>query len=433
MSKVAITGDGHGRLRAMYNRLEFIRRYSGLDITQAYNLGDLQTPRNEADLRQMPIKQKHRKMGDFPFYLEKGAVPLETHFLGGNHENYLWLSQMPSGGELIPGLSYLGRSGTFTVQGVKFGFVSGNYSPRDYNNPDLINSPQHFRGEDLKKVIDSGKLDVLLLHDWPSARSLSSASIPGSVSDPNLLRQLAKRGIGNDPFYELIRETQPKWVFSGHVHVPFTLEAKIDGRTTKFVSLNQIGRENSIAVFDLSTMTLDGVYGGQYSLFDIIPRNRVEKVSSIFRHLEEDRLTEAEQGFRLILGDSNQETRSLAHYGLGVVYFKRYARNNSDDQKDLDSSIMHLKESLGRVEHADTYLVLGHALKTKMAIECTKGQIVVDSISRLIQLANESISAFKSALSLNPEYLAQVEEAVQPLELQRADLIRRDRLWARRN
>ena len=257
MSKIALVGDIHGDIEQMYKDIQDAEKNSSLKIDSILQVGDFHAIRDEYDLKRFPAPARHRKMGEFSKYYREGEVPKKTFFIGGNHENNYWLSEFPEGKEIIHNLFYLGRAGVKEIENIKVGWVSGNYSPTSYAKT-KGGGYNHFKSEDMQAVINKKEnIDVLLLHDWPSMKGLKDYIVNGTVSDPEAMEYSLRRGFGSNELLGLVKEVKPKYIFCGHMHLPLDLEVMFDKSKIKFVSLNRLGRKNSIALLDTDTLKSD--------------------------------------------------------------------------------------------------------------------------------------------------------------------------------
>src|SRR5262249_61829183 len=57
------------------------------------------------------------------------------YFIGGNNEDFEGLHSIAGGGEVAPGVHYLGRVGTGAISGVRLGWLSGIYAPKWLDTP----------------------------------------------------------------------------------------------------------------------------------------------------------------------------------------------------------------------------------------------------------------------------------------------------------
>lgn len=249
---IIIAGDIHGSLDKMYERISRVEKEQGTKIDLVVQLGDFQAVRNENDLKNIHVPEKHRKLGDFHRYFDAQQVPVKTYFIGGNHENNSWLSEYEGKSEIIKNLYYLGRSGFCEENGVRIGWVSGNYSPKDYDRDGKVKY-NHFTMNDLKTLEAAPQIDLLFFHDWPSVENLAPFIDRDSVlPDQAVLDRQIKRKLGCEPLYQLVSRMKPQFVFAGHIHNLLMFSAKIEEKTTRFVFLNRIEWENSLAMLDTS-------------------------------------------------------------------------------------------------------------------------------------------------------------------------------------
>jgi len=124
--KIAVVGDIHGLQRQMYEAV------SDLDVDMILQVGDFQAVRDQKDLTRLQVPGRYKQLGEYPYYHAQGQVPINTWFIGGNHDNDYWHSAFPQGHELITGLHYLGRAGVKKFDDLVVGWISGNYSPKSY-------------------------------------------------------------------------------------------------------------------------------------------------------------------------------------------------------------------------------------------------------------------------------------------------------------
>jgi|GEM_PF-5659650 len=255
---IAIAGDIHGSLDCMFDRVSFIEKEKGINVDLVVQLGDFQAVRDERDLKNIHVPARHRKTGDFCKYYTDQKVPRKTYFIGGNHENNSWLSEYEGKSEIIRNLYYLGRSGVCEENGMRMGWVSGNYSPKDY---DRIGKAKynHLTSNDLKAFESEKEIDMLFFHEWPSVENLAPFIERDSVlPDPSVLDRQIKRNLGCEPLYQLVRRMKPRFVFAGHIHSFLMFSANIDESMTRFVFLNRIEYENSLALLDTVQWEISG-------------------------------------------------------------------------------------------------------------------------------------------------------------------------------
>ncbi len=130
--------------------------------------------------------------------------PLPTYFIGGReHESArALLSPISDGGEVAPGLRYLGRSGVVEVSGLRVGYLSGVHSPMYFRNrtPDAARRAKyqdHYEEGDVAALIaaavsaDDGKsppepVDILLTSEWAKGyyKLYTPAQLPPVATQP---------------------------------------------------------------------------------------------------------------------------------------------------------------------------------------------------------------------------------------------------------
>src|SRR5690242_2689007 len=103
-------GDVHGEHHRMIERLARWEDASGLRLGFVLQVGDFEPHRHAEDLATKTGPAKYRRLGDFPdFASGRAKFPWPVYAIGGNHEPYGWLDEMPHGGALAPNCTYLGR------------------------------------------------------------------------------------------------------------------------------------------------------------------------------------------------------------------------------------------------------------------------------------------------------------------------------------
>lgn len=412
--KIAFIGDVHGKIDLMYESLSEIKRSFNYDVEAIIQIGDFHAIRGKSDLKFFPVPEKHRSLGDFHYYYQKGEVPIKTYFIGGNHDNNHWHSEHPEGHELVKNLRYLGRSGVKSFDGVNIGWISGNYSEIGFNEAKRKRVKyNHFTKKDVNKLINLGeRVDILLFHEWPSIRSLESGIVYESVSHFDNLKFALGRNIGSQEIYNVVKKLKPKYVFAGHAHIPLDLELIIDGSKTRFIALDKLRDfKNIIYTLDTDNMNINYyILQKGKSLEDFIDENA--NLREAFNSLESDKLDKArELSEQFLLESYSNEVRSLAHYCIGVSHFKEVIDGNTTN---LDISVLHLKKSIEFLSHADAHLLLGHALRCQLADIFDKKSF--GKLSLIEMLAKNSISAFQTAAGLNKSYMIEAEESIKNLK-----------------
>jgi hypothetical protein len=199
-------GDIHGRFHRVAQWLADLQDRRGQAIDAAFAVGDVEAFLDPEDHRRKAVKRG--MPAEFAEYARgERAFPCPLFCIGGNNEDFATLERMPEGGELAPGVSYLGRAGKRSVAGLEVAFLSGIYAPRWFA---LAPSPVgttaqswkqagYFRQSDLSGLNRVKQCDLLLLHEWP--------------------RGISARGyLGNPVSRDLVMQLGPPWVFLGHSH-----------------------------------------------------------------------------------------------------------------------------------------------------------------------------------------------------------------------
>ncbi len=246
--RIAIFGDIHGQWIAFREAILALNAEAPLDVV--LQVGDAQPIRDELDLSYLPVPKRYRALGDYA--LLDGPWPIPTLFIGGNHEPFNVLEAIPEGGLLQPNLEYLGRGGCLTIGDLRIAGLSGVLSPRAIDRPRLswpflpqqAREASYYRRADLAKVAASGKVDILLLHEWPTQmENARSADWP---------RHWEK--VGSEPLGELVDSLRPTFVFCGHMHHA----AKVMAGPSTIIALDRfkIGADSAVAILETEPLRL---------------------------------------------------------------------------------------------------------------------------------------------------------------------------------
>ncbi|CAK0761665.1 lariat debranching enzyme [Gammaproteobacteria bacterium] len=209
----AAVGDIHGHVHRMVELVTEIAQKAGVSISFVLQVGDFQPIRNETDLESMPCPQKYREIGDYPdFDSGKSLFPWPIYFIGGNHEPFIYLDTMPTGGELTRNCYYLGRAGFIHLHGLRVAGLTGIHSLEYFleNHPNvkriLLTKKKlysYFNKWDIQRLLSYVNVDILLTHDWPK-----------NIGQPDI--EIKKRRIssgqsfGNEYVNLLIERLEPK-------------------------------------------------------------------------------------------------------------------------------------------------------------------------------------------------------------------------------
>jgi calcineurin-like phosphoesterase family protein len=238
---IALAGDVHGALDALYERIGAWERRSGRKIELVLQAGDLGAfgPRS-------PIDKKTRKraeddpteLGVVEYIAGAKTASHETWFVRGNHEDFDLLAAHadqaidPAGRirHLAGGKVYAALGGRLRIAAI------GGIQPRKVNEPGLA---KYVQAADVGALLalGEGSADLLLSHDGPIGRSLAGMGSAGSVA-----------------VYDLLKTLRPRWHFFGHYDRPLPPFELFGCRC---VCLNQpgpariAGRDGAVAVLDL--------------------------------------------------------------------------------------------------------------------------------------------------------------------------------------
>lgn len=235
----AAAGDIHGDHALLVACLDAAIERLGQPLAFVVQVGDFEPIRDEADLATVAGPPHRRKLGSFHRVLSGDLrYPAEVLFIGGNHEPYGWLEQYPTGGELVPGIVYLGRAEVVERHGLRIAGLSGIHSPTRYRDPlppdwaesaATLKEPTYFRQPDVDRLRRVGLVDILLTHDWPSEHF---------------------GPFGNPQSRALMETLRPRLHLTGHMHRPARKSlTHPDGRTTLLLGLHHLGFGHDLFLF----------------------------------------------------------------------------------------------------------------------------------------------------------------------------------------
>ena len=232
-------GDIHGRVHRVQGWLRQLEEARGKALDVVFAVGDVEAFQTKDDFRRKATKRA--MPAEFADYADGGQTlyrPL--HFIGGNNEDFEALHPLPQGGEVAPGLHYLGRVGTRAFNGLRVGWLSGIYAPRHVDSP--LREPRtpatqkqagYFRGPEVEWLRQARDIQLLLVHEWPRG----------------LFQRLAGRPVrpwmGNALTRGLVDALQPNWLWCGHSHeaLAATLQHP-GGRPTHVACLDEATASN---------------------------------------------------------------------------------------------------------------------------------------------------------------------------------------------
>ncbi len=240
---IAGVGDIHGRFHRVQGWLRELEESRGRALDVVFAVGDLEAFRNPDDDRRKSTKRA--MPAEFAEYAG-GARTLyrPMHFIGGNNEDFEALYALPEGGEVAPGLHYLGRVGTRAFDGLKVGWLSGIYAPRHVDTP--LREPRtaatqkqagYFRTAEVERLRGARGLQLLLVHEWPRGLFQRVAGRP------------VRPWMGNPFTRDLVQTLRPGWLWCGHSHEALAASlSHPDGTQTRVACLDE-ARGSDGAVF----------------------------------------------------------------------------------------------------------------------------------------------------------------------------------------
>lgn len=230
----AAVGDVHGHMHAMVRLLCGWEAKTGRTISFVLQVGDFEPIRDERDLETMDAPAKFRVVGDFPdFRAGRAAFPWPVYFIGGNHEPYGFLDEMPDGGDAIDNCVYVGRAGLVEVGGLRIAGLSGIFDSDAFERPRPSveefgkvsrKAFTYFRKGDVDRAAGFGSADVLLVHEWPEG-----------VIDPADSREFERQRrslsydvVGNEYARLLMEVLEPRLVLCGHMHKRYRNRVRLE-------------------------------------------------------------------------------------------------------------------------------------------------------------------------------------------------------------
>jgi Icc-related predicted phosphoesterase len=208
-------GDIHGRFHRVRTWLDALERALERQVDAVLAVGDVEAFATADDHRRKAAKRT--MPAEFAAFAQgESRMTRPFYFIGGNNEDFESLHALQEGGEVAPGVHYLGRVGTATIAGLRIGWLSGIYAPKWLDTP--LQAPTtaatrkqagYFRRSEVERLQTERRLDLLLTHEWPRGMF---ARTPGKPVRP---------WMGNPLTRTLADEVQPQWLLCGHSHERF--------------------------------------------------------------------------------------------------------------------------------------------------------------------------------------------------------------------
>jgi lariat debranching enzyme len=241
---VAALGDIHGRFHRVETWLDALEQARGRRVDLVLAVGDVEAFRRADDHRRKAAKRT--MPAEFAEYADGvRRVKRPLYFIGGNNEDFEALHDLQGGGELAPGVCYLGRAGLRELHGLRVGYLSGIHAPRFIEQPlkrpttqDTMKQAGYFRTAEVEQVSALRDVDLLLVHEWP--RGIVQRAREENPMPP---RPLPSYWIGNPVTRRLVDMVHPRWVLCGHSHKAFAVTLEGPGRpATRIACLDQAAR-----------------------------------------------------------------------------------------------------------------------------------------------------------------------------------------------
>lgn len=259
---IVAVGDIHGRFHRVREWIAALEQARGREAELVLAVGDVEAFAQAEDHRRKAAKRTMpAEFSAFASGAAKFDRPL--YFIGGNNEDFEALHGIQGGGEIAPGVHYLGRVGVKALGGVKIAFLSGILAPKHFDKPLAQPSTQetrkqagYFRRDESATLAGVKDVDFLLVHEWP--KGLLRRTPNGGKT----LRAYRFPWIGNPISRELMDHLKPRWLFAGHSHVPFsTTVTHPDGTQTRVACLDQAAKPDG-AIFWLELEGREAMTGG---------------------------------------------------------------------------------------------------------------------------------------------------------------------------
>lgn len=231
---IAVTGDIHGHLSVLYEKVFALQKELGRPIDSIFQVGDFHLYTDESRVDGAVLR--HGGPGEFPLWFREGrSAPIPTYVILGNHDDATLFYEY-AGREIVPSLHLLPQGEvldlTVNKRTIRIGVIGGNYSSKNYpKEPDQLQQARkrHYTRTHINSVLNQAPVDILLTHEAP-------------------LGFIVRRGsdVGRPEINELIERLQPKLAFFGHHHT------RVSGQigTTIVTGLDHICHEGSIALVE---------------------------------------------------------------------------------------------------------------------------------------------------------------------------------------
>lgn len=192
-------------------------------------------------------------------YLDRAGIPLL--FVDGNHEDFGWLNQQPTGDDGLRRLSswiwHLPRGFRWEWAGVRFLALGGAHSvDRPFRTPGLSWWHQEWIGDDeADEAIAGGPADVLVAHDCPAGvviPGIDDRATPPPFPPAEIEVAQVHRGI----LRRVVDAVRPRAVWHGHYHVDYarTVDFGWGPLTVTGLNCDETSVEANVRVVDLAEL-----------------------------------------------------------------------------------------------------------------------------------------------------------------------------------
>jgi len=157
MKKVLITGDVEGNFDFLLSKIEQLSQKQSFDFCLCVG------------------KTLSVNFNPNQFNLDNKKIPLPIYFVDTSEFSPILHTLHPNGIEVVPNLTFLGKSGIKNIQGISVAYLSGKI--KDSSNPYQSQAKKfnagYYDAEDLDNIINnqdtlsSKGIDILLTSEWP--------------------------------------------------------------------------------------------------------------------------------------------------------------------------------------------------------------------------------------------------------------------------
>jgi len=206
----------------------------GKTLDAVFAVGDVEAFQTKDDHRRKAAKRA--MPAEFADYVDgRQTLHRPLFFIGGNNEDFQALHALADGGEVAPGLHYLGRVGTRRLGELQLAWLSGIHAPRHLDTalrepttPATQKQAGYFRAPEVERLRQVHDVELLLVHEWPRGLFRRAAGRP------------VRPWMGNPITRALVDSVRPDWLWCGHSHEALAATlAHPDGSLTRVACLDE--------------------------------------------------------------------------------------------------------------------------------------------------------------------------------------------------